>query len=166
MKKAIYPGSFDPFTMGHLDIIRRAAAHFDELTVAVLYNLSKSSLFSVEERVNMIKEAVKDLPNIKVDGFSGLLVEYAREHDIQVSVRGLRTPADFEYELPTAQFNQLLSQGEVDTFFLATKPEYAPLSSSAVREVAKFHGKIRGLVPDCIVKSLYDKYDYPVEKRL
>ena len=164
MTKAIYPGSFDPLTMGHLDLIKRAAAGFDELTVAVLNNHEKSPLFSVEERVNMIKEAVKDIPNVKVDSFSGFLVDYARAHDIRVSVRGLRTPSDFEYELPTAQFNRILSKGEVETHFLATSLEYAHLSSSAVREVAKFKGDIRGLVPDCILKDIYLKYGYKWEE--
>ncbi len=160
MTKAIYPGSFDPITLGHIDIIRRAASHFDELTVAVLYNIEKSALFSVEERVNMLGEALKDIPNVRVDAFSGLLVEYAKAHDIKVSVRGLRTPEDFAYELPTAQFNQILSEGEVETFFLATKPEVSHLSSSAVREVAKFHGSLKGLVPECIIPILQEKYGY------
>ena len=160
MSKAVQPGSFDPLTMGHLDIIKRAAVSFDELTVAILINPDKSPLFSVEERVNMIKEAVKDIPNVKVDAFSGFLVDYAKAHDIHVSIRGLRTPSDFEYELPTAQFNQLLSHDEVETHFLATRLEYAHLSSSAVRQVAKFKGDIRGLVPDCMLEKIYEKYQY------
>ena len=164
MSKAIYPGSFDPMTCGHLDVIRRSAAIFDELTVCVLNNVNKSTLFSVEERVNMIKEAVKDIPNVKVDSFSGFLVDYAKEHDIHVSVRGLRTPSDFEYELPTAQFNRILSKGKVETHFLATSLEYAHLSSSAVREVAKFKGDIKGLVPDCIINQIYEKYGYKWEE--
>lgn len=164
MRKAIYPGSFDPLTMGHMDLIRRAAANFDELTVAVLNNHEKSPLFSVEERVNMIKEAVSELPNVKVDSFSGFLVDYAMAHDIQVSIRGLRTPSDFEYELPTAQFNRILSKGAVETYFLATSLEYAHLSSSAVREVAKFKGDIAGLVPDCILDEIYKKYGYKLEE--
>ncbi len=165
MRKAIYPGSFDPITVGHLDIIQRAAATFDELTVAVLHNPDKSPLFSVEERVNMITEAVKDIPNVRVDSFSGFLVDYARAHDIQVSVRGLRTASDFEYELQTARFNQHLSEGMVETCFLAARPEYAHISSSAIRQVAKFHGNIRGMVPDCILKELYTKYDYSVSEK-
>ena len=160
MSKAVYPGTFDPMTVGHLDIIKRASANFEEVTVAILVNPDKSPLFSVEERVRMIKEAVKDIPNVKVDFFSGLLVEYAKAHDINVSVRGLRTPSDFEYELPTAQFNQLLSQGEVETCFYATRPELAHISSSAVRQVAKFKGDIKGLVPDCILNDIYEKYQY------
>ena len=164
MKKAVYPGSFDPITIGHLDIIRRSAVFFDELTVAVLHNFNKSSLFSVEERVKMIKEAVSELPNVKVDSFSGFLVDYANTHGIQVSIRGLRTPSDFEYELPTAQFNRILSKGQVETLFLATCLEYAHLSSSAVREVAKFKGDITGLVPDCILNEIYQKYGYKLEE--
>lgn len=164
MSKAIYPGSFDPLTMGHMDLIRRAAAIFDELTVAVLNNHEKSPLFSVEERVNMIEEAVSELPNVKVDSFSGFLVDYARTYGIQVSIRGLRTPSDFEYELPTAQFNRILSKGQVETLFLATGLEYAHLSSSAVREVAKFKGDITGLVPDCILNEIYQKYGYKLEE--
>ena len=160
MSKAIYPGTYDPMTVGHLDIIKRAAAIFEEVTVAILVNPDKSPLFSVEERVKMIKEVVKDIPNVKVDSFSGLLVEYAKVHGINVSIRGLRTPTDFEYELPTAQFNQLLSQGEVETCFLATRPEFAHISSSAVRQVAKFKGDIKGLVPDCILNDIYEKYQY------
>ena len=160
MSKAIYPGTFDPMTVGHLDIIKRASAIFEEVTVAILVNPDKSPLFSVEERVRMIKEAVKDFPNVKVDFFSGLLVEYAKLHDINVSVRGLRTPTDFEYELPTAQFNQLLSHDIVETCFLATRPEFAHISSSAVRQVAKFKGDIKGLVPDCILNDIYEKYQY------
>ena len=163
MVRALYSGSFDPVTLGHLDIIKRAANVFDEVVVAVLNNKAKNPLFSVEERVNMIKEAVKDLPNVKVDSFSGLLVDYCMSKGIQVSVRGLRTPSDFEYELPVAQFNDKLSEGALDTVFFATKPEYAPLSSSAVREVAGFHGDIKGLVPDNILEAIYLKFEYPKE---
>ena len=118
----------------------------------------------MEERVNMIREAVSELPNVKVDSFSGFLADYAKAHDIQVSVRGLRTPSDFEYELPTAQFNRILSEGKVETLFLATALEYAHLSSSAVREVAKFKGDISGLVPDCISNQIYQKYGYKLEE--
>lgn len=164
--KAIYPGSFDPLTAGHMDLIRRASAIFDELTVAVLNNCEKSPLFSVEERVNMIRKAVSGLPNVKVDSFSGFLTDYAREHDIRVSVRGLRTPLDFEYELPTAQFNRILSEDRVETCFLATSLAYAHLSSSAVREVARFKGKLEGLVPDCILDDIYQKYGYKWEEQL
>ncbi len=162
MSKAVYSGTFDPMTVGHLDIIKRAAKAFEEITVLILINPDKSPLFSVEERVNMIREAVKDIPNVKVDAFSGFLVTYAKEHDIHVSIRGLRTPSDFEYELPIAQFNHLLSKDQVETFFIATRPEYAHISSSAVRQVAGFGGDVSGLVPDCIVNKIYQKYQYNV----
>ena len=158
MTKAVYSGSFDPITMGHLDIIKRSAAIFDELTVVILNNPDKTPLFLLENRVNMIKEAVKDIPNVKVDAFSGFLYEYANENDIHVCIRGLRTPSDFEYELPTAQFNR--HSGTLETFFLPTSLEYAHLSSSAVREIAKFHGNLEGFVPDCILESMYDKFQY------
>ena len=117
MKVAIYPGSFDPVTFGHLDVIRRAASMFDELTVSVLNNTQKTPLFSVEERVRILEEATKDLPNVKVDSFSGLLIDYARKMDVHVAIRGLRAITDFEYELQIAQTNRKLSGGELDTSF-------------------------------------------------
>ena len=120
MKVAIYPGSFDPVTFGHLDVIRRAASMFDELTVSVLNNTQKTPLFSVEERVKILEEATKELPNVKVDSFSGLLINYAREKDVHIAIRGLRAITDFEYELQIAQTNRKLSNGELDTIFLTT----------------------------------------------
>ena len=120
MKKAIYPGSFDPVTFGHLDIIRRAAESFDELTVSVLNNVNKRALFTVDERVAMLKKATKDIPNIKVESFCGLLIDYAKEKDVHTVIRGLRAITDFEYELQNAQTNRMLSKGELDTMFLAT----------------------------------------------
>ena len=125
MKVAIYPGSFDPVTFGHLDVIRRAASMFDELTVSVLNNTQKTPLFSVEERVKILEEATKELPNVKVDSFSGLLINYAREKDVHIAIRGLRAITDFEYELQIAQTNRKLSNGELDTIFLTTSLEYA-----------------------------------------
>ena len=136
MKAAIYPGSFDPVTFGHLDVIRRAASIFDELTVSVLNNTQKTPLFSVEERVRILEEATKDLPNVKVDSFSGLLIDYARKKDVHVAIRGLRAITDFEYELQIAQTNRKLSGGELDTIFLTTSLEYAYLSSSSVKAIA------------------------------
>lgn len=147
MKAAIYPGSFDPVTFGHLDVIRRAASIFDELTVSVLNNTQKTPLFSVEERVRILEEATKDLPNVKVDSFSGLLIDYARKKDVHVAIRGLRAITDFEYELQIAQTNRKLSGGELDTIFLTTSLEYAYLSSSSVKEIAEFHGDISQCVP-------------------
>jgi pantetheine-phosphate adenylyltransferase len=159
MNTAIYPGSFDPMTLGHLDIIKRASIMFDELTVSVLDNKAKIALFSVEERVNILKEATKDLPNVKVDSFNGLLIDYAKQKDIHISVRGLRAITDFEYELQIAQTNRILSKGELDTVFLTTSLEYSYLSSSSVKEIAAFNGDISLLVPDFVAKLVYQKYN-------
>ena len=158
MNRAIYPGSFDPVTYGHLDIIKRASEMFDELIVIVLNNKAKTPLFSVEERVNILKEAVKDMPKVKVDSFSGLLIDYAAAHDLHVSVRGLRAITDFEYELQVAQTNRLLSKGDLDTIFLTTSLEYAYLSSSSVKEIAYFNGDISGCVPDFVAELIREKY--------
>ena len=147
MKAAIYPGSFDPVTYGHLDIIRRASEIFDELTVSVLNNKTKTPLFSVEERVKMLKEATRDLPNVTIDSFSGLLINYAAEKNIHVAIRGLRAITDFEYELQIAQTNRKFSDGKLDTVFLTTSLEYAYLSSSTVKEIASFNGDISECVP-------------------
>lgn len=160
MKSAIYPGSFDPLTFGHLDIIERAAAIFDELIVSVLNNAAKTPLFSVEERVSILKEATKHLPNVKIDSFSGLLVDYAKEKDIQVSVRGLRAITDFEYELQIAQMNNKLSGGKLDTVFLTTNLDYSYLSSSTVREIGSYHGNISQFVPDFVVDKVYGKFGF------
>ena len=160
MKKAIYPGSFDPVTFGHLDVIHRAAEMFDELTVSVLNNNVKSPLFSVDERVKILQEATKDLPNVKVDSFSGLLIDYAREKNIHIAIRGLRAITDFEYELQIAQTNKLLSKGKLDTVFLTTSLEYAYLSSSIVKEIASFHGDISMCVPKFVADKVYEKYGY------
>ena len=158
MNDAIYPGSFDPMTLGHFDVIKRASKMFDSLIVSVLDNKAKNALFSVEERVNILREATKDLPNVTVDSFSGLLVDYAREKDIHISVRGLRAITDFEYELQIAQTNRLLSKGMLDTVFLTTSLEYAYLSSSGVKEMASFGGDISPCVPDFVAKLVYEKY--------
>jgi len=158
MSKAIYPGSFDPMTCGHLDVIRRSADIFDELTICVLNNVRKSALFSVEERVNILKEATKDLPNVKVESFSGLLIDYAKEKDIYVVVRGLRAITDFEYELQIAQTNRKLSGDKLDTMFLTTSLEYAYLSSSTVKEIASFGGDISECVPEFVAELVYQKY--------
>ncbi len=160
MKSAIYPGSFDPVTYGHLDIIKRAADIVDHLTVAVLNNNTKTPLFSVEERVNILKEVTKEIPNVSVESFSGLLIDYAREKDIHVSVRGLRAITDFEYELQIAQTNHKLSNGQLDTIFLTTSLEYSYLSSSSVKEIASFHGNITQLVPEYVAKLVYEKYGH------
>ena len=158
MKRAVYPGSFDPVTFGHLDIITRASEIFDVLIVSVLNNKVKSPLFSVEERVNILEESTKDIPNVKVDSFSGLLIDYAAKNNLHIAVRGLRATTDFEYELQIAQTNRKLSNGELDTMFLTTSLEYAYLSSSSVKEIASFGGDISQCVPDFVAKKIYDKY--------
>lgn len=160
MKTAIYPGSFDPVTYGHLDIIRRAAKVFDHLTVSILNNKAKTPLFSVEERVKMLEEATKDLPNVSIDSFSGLLIDYAKEKNVHVAIRGLRAITDFEYELQIAQTNRKFSNGELDTMFLTTSLEYSYLSSSTVREIASFNGDISECVPDFVAKMIYEKYGF------
>lgn len=160
MKVAIYPGSFDPVTFGHLDVIKRASEIFDELTVGVLNNTQKSPLFSVEERVKILEEATKDLPNVKIDSFSGLLIDYANEKNIHVAVRGLRAITDFEFELQISQTNMKLSNGKLDTVFLNTSLEYAYLSSSSVKEIASFNGDISQCVPDFLAKLIYEKYGF------
>ena len=157
MNAAIYPGSFDPMTLGHLDIIQRASKMFDELTVSVLDNKAKNALFSVEERVSILKEATKELPNVTVDSFNGLLIDYAKQKNVHISVRGLRAISDFEYELQKAQTNRMLSKGGLDTLFLTTSLEYAYLSSSSVKEIAAFNGDISQCVPDFVADLVYEK---------
>lgn len=158
MKRAIYPGSFDPVTFGHIDMIERSAKIVDELVVAILVNSAKNPLFSVEERVSILKEATKELSNVTVDSFNGLLIDYARQKNIHISVRGLRAITDFEYELQIAQTNRKLSNGELDTVFLTTSLEYAYLSSSSVKEIAAFHGDISQCVPDFVAELVYKKF--------
>ena len=160
MKRAVYPGSFDPMTFGHLDIISRAASMFDELTVAVLNNTQKTPLFSVEERVKILEEATKDLPNVKVDSFSGLLIDYCQENGFRIAVRGLRAITDFEYELQIAQANRMMSKDALDTIFLTTSLQYAYLSSTSVKEFASFNGDISKCVPDWEAELIYQKYGY------
>ncbi len=157
MKKAIYPGSFDPVTYGHIDIIQRAAEIFDELLVAILNNTAKTPLFSVDERVNILKEVVKDIPNVTVQSYEGLLVDFAMANDAGVIVRGLRAVTDFEYELQLAQTNSVLNSG-VDTMFLTTSLRYAYLSSSTVKEVASYGGDISKFVPPFVEKLTFEKF--------
>lgn len=160
MKRAVYPGSFDPMTLGHLDIIRRAAPMFDELTVAVLNNTQKTPLFSVEERVNILEKATLELPNVKISSFSGLLIDYCRENGFHIAVRGLRAITDFEYELQIAQANRQMSKDALDTIFLTTSLEYAYLSSTSVKEFASFNGDISQCVPEWEAEMIYQKYGY------
>lgn len=158
MHAAIYPGSFDPVTFGHLDIISRASGMFDEVIVSVLDNCNKKALFTVDERVDMLKKATADIPNVKVEAFSGLLIDYAKSKNVNISIRGLRAITDFEYELQIAQTNKLLSKGALDTLFLTTSLEYAYLSSSGVKEIATFNGDISQCVPDFVAEKVYEKY--------
>ncbi len=157
MGKAIYPGSFDPVTKGHLDIIKRAAKMFDSLTVSVLNNKEKSPLFSVDERVNMLRKACKDIPNVVIDSFSGLTASYAEKTGTDVVIRGLRAITDFEYELQMAQTNRKILPS-LDTVFLTTSLEYAYLSSSIVREVASYGGDISEFVTPEVAEAVYEKF--------
>lgn len=158
MKSAIYPGSFDPVTFGHLDIIKRGSDIFDELIVCVLINKDKSPLFSVAERVKILEEACIDIPNVRVDFFSGLQTEYAKKKNITVLLRGLRAITDFEFELQIAQTNRQLSEKTLDTMFLTTNLEYAYLSSTIVKEVASYNGDISRFVPGFVAEEIYNKY--------
>lgn len=158
MKKAIYPGSFDPVTLGHLDIIQRSARLVDHLIVGVLNNNKKTPLFSVDERVNMLKEVTADIPNVEVISFSGLLVEFAREQNVQAIIRGLRAVTDFEYELAMSQTNRVAAP-EIDTLFLNTSLEYSYLSSSIVKEVAMYGGDISKFIPAPVVPRVYERYN-------
>ena len=157
MAIAIYPGSFDPITNGHLDIIKRASGLFDKLYVGVLSNNAKNPLFSIDNRVTMIKEAVGELSNVEVVSYDGLLVNYCKENNITAIVRGLRAITDFDYELQIAQTNKVMEPA-VDTVFLTTSLEYAYLSSSIVKEIASYHGNIDKLVPNNVKKALEAKY--------
>ena len=160
MKAAIYPGSFDPVTFGHLDVITRASQIFDELIVSVLNNTQKTPLFSVDERVNILKEATMHLSNVRIDSFSGLLIDYAKTQNIHVVIRGLRAITDFEFELQIAQTNRKLSNEEIDTIFLTTSLEFAYLSSSSVKEIASFKGDILPCVPAFVADLVYEKYGF------
>ena len=158
MKRAIYPGSFDPVTNGHVDIILRSSKIVDKLIVGVLNNSAKKSLFSVEERVSMLKELTKDLPNVEVTSFDGLLVDYMREIDANIIVRGLRAVTDFEYELQIAQTNHI-ENSDIETIFLTTNLQYSYLSSTIVKEFASYGGDISKFVPEQFVDRIYEKYN-------
>jgi pantetheine-phosphate adenylyltransferase len=155
MRTAVCPGSFDPVTNGHLDVFARAAAMADEVVVAVLINHTKAGLFTIEERIDMLREVVAPFPNIRVDSFHGLLVDYCAVHGITAIVKGLRAVSDFDYELQMAQMNYRLAG--VETMFITTNPLYSFLSSSLVKEVAKFGGDVEGLVPDTVLMRLRAK---------
>ena len=155
--KAIYPGSFDPVTYGHLDIIERAANKVENLIVAVLNNPSKSSLFTLEEKIELLKETTKHIPNVEIDSFSGLLTEYAVEKKCSTMVRGLRAVSDFEYEMQMALVNKKINP-DLETFFMASSSEHAYLSSSIVKEVSRFGGEISCFVPKIVENALKDKF--------
>ena len=156
MKRAIYPGSFDPCTLGHLDLIKRAASMIDELIVGVLINKAKTPLFSVDYRVSMLEEVTKDLPNVKIESFEGLLADYARQKDATIIIRGLRSVTDFEFELQVAQTNKILNPA-LETIFLTTSLEYSYLSSTTVREAAAFGGDISGFVPPAVESKVRER---------
>ena len=157
MTSAVCPGSFDPITNGHLDIVTRASRHFDEVVVLVTGNPTKTSgLFSIDERVELIREVIAHLPNVRVDSWGGLLVDYTSAHHITALVKGLRSSLDYEYELPMAQMNRRLTG--VDTYFLLTDEKYGYISSSLTKEVAKFGGDVTGLVPDSVREAMAERY--------
>jgi len=155
---ALYPGSFDPVTLGHLDIIKRGSNVFDRVIVAVLHNSSKSPLFSIEERVHLLKETTKHLPNIEIDSFQGLMIDYARQRQVNVVLRGLRAISDFEFELQITSMNKKLDNS-IETMFMMTNSEYSFLSSSIVKEIARYHGKVSELVSPEVEIALNKKFD-------
>ena len=159
---AISSGSFDPITLGHLDIIKRGAKVFDEVYVVVLNNSSKKPFFSVEERVELIREATKDIPNVKVDSHSGLLVEYAKMRNANAILRGLRAVSDFEYEMQITSMNRKLDEN-IETFFIMTNNQYSFLSSSIVKEVARYGGSVVDLVPPIVERALKEKFQTPLK---
>ena len=156
MAVAIYPGSFDPVTLGHYDIIKRSSMIFDHVIVGVLNNTSKTPLFSLEERVKMLRDAVKDLPNVSVEAFERLLVDFVKQKKTNVVIRGLRALTDFDLEMQMAQSNRMVAP-DVDTVFLSTSNEYSYLSSSVVKEYAKYGVDLKDFVPECVINKLIDK---------
>ena len=163
-KIAIYPGSFDPITYGHIDIVERALEIFDKVIIAIAENAEKRSLFSVEERLQMVKTIFKDTPNVIVDSFKGLLVDYMAKTNAKVSLRGLRATSDFEYEFHLASMNRSLNT-HLDTLFMMTSKDYFFVSSRTIKEVARLGGGVEGLVPDLVVRRLKEKFKLPVAKR-
>ncbi|KOO49387.1 pantetheine-phosphate adenylyltransferase [Viridibacillus arvi] len=157
-KIAVVPGTFDPITNGHLDIIKRAADIFDEVYVAVMNNSSKKPLFNVDERMDLISQVTCDMPNVKVDSSSGLLIDYAKKRNADAIVRGLRAVSDFEYEMQITSMNRFLDE-KIETFFIMTKNQYSFLSSSIVKEVSQYGGDIHGLVPDIVEVALKEKFN-------
>lgn len=154
--KALYPGSFDPITNGHVDVIKRVAKLFDEVVVAVLNNQSKEEFVPLEDRLRLVKEAIENIKNVSVESFSGLTVKYAKSRNANVIVRGLRAPSDFEYELEMSQINYFLSNG-LETLFIMTNPKYSFIRSSRVKELVNLGGEVKELVPNVVFKYLYQK---------
>jgi len=163
MRLAIYPGSFDPVTLGHLDIISRAAKLADKLIIGVLINNAKVPMFTLDERVEMLKKVTKDLPNVEIEAYDGLLADYAKKKDADVIVRGLRAVTDFEYELQLAQTNKKLNPN-AETMFLTTSVEYSYVCSSFVRDIARYGGDISQFVPECIISDIMNKAKSEKEK--
>ncbi|MGO1370595.1 MAG: pantetheine-phosphate adenylyltransferase [Senegalia sp. (in: firmicutes)] len=153
----IYPGSFDPVTYGHLDIIQRASKKFDKVIVTILDNPSKKALFDVEKRLELLKSTTKELKNVEIDSFSGLLVDYAKKNDISIIIKGLRAISDFEYEFQMAHTNTMLDE-DIETVFLMTSNKYSFLSSSVVKEISKFNGDVSKLVPEIVEYNLNKKF--------
>jgi pantetheine-phosphate adenylyltransferase len=161
MRRCVCPGSFDPVTNGHLDVIERASQLFDEVAVLVTINKSKTGMFGIDERLEMLRESTSHLPNVTVDSFHGLLVDYCREHDARAIVKGLRAVSDFDYELQMAQMNHRLSG--VDTVFVPTSPDSSFLSSSLGKEVATWGGDVSGLVPEAVLRRLTARVVRPTD---
>jgi len=158
MIRAVYPGSFDPVTNGHIDIIQRGTKIYDEIIVLVAENASKAPFFSLEERLEMLKESIKDIPNVKLDSFNGLLVNYLKRINVKIIIRGLRAVSDFEYEFQQALTNKNLYP-ECETVFLVSDIKYTFLSSSMVKEIVRFGGRVEDFVPDIVAKKLYEKFN-------
>lgn len=156
MKIAVYPGSFDPITLGHLDVIKRGAKVFDKVIVGVLVNVNKNGLFDIEERVELIKKATKDIPNVEVLSFNGLLIDFIKQCNATVILKGLRALSDFEYEFQMALMNNKLDSN-IETLFMMTSAQYSYLSSSAIKQVARFNGNLKGLVPDEVIPDIVEK---------
>ena len=157
MIKAVYPGSFDPVTFGHLDIITRASKVVDELIIGVLINQKKTPLFTMDERLHLLQEATKEFPNVTVKAFEGLTVEFAKENNARLIIRGLRAVTDFEYEIQMAQMNARLYRDNVETIFLMTNPQYSFISSSMIKEVHSLNGCVDGLIPEIILEYMDKK---------
>ena len=155
--KVLYPGSFDPVTYGHIDIIKRCTEKFGQVTIAVLHNNSKEGMFSTEERIELLRESTKSLKNIEIDSFSGLLIEYARMKNINIVIKGLRAVSDFEYEMQMDYFNKRLAPG-VETLYLMADNKYSVLSASAIRQLMAFDGELAGLVPPAVLEAVADRH--------